>query len=501
MTEGMRLSHVAREIPGRAVVRGDGDPVVRGVHHDSRRVEPGDLFVVRKGKTADGASFLAQARERGAVAVLVDDANAEAARATGLPLLVVDDAVTGLAHAAAAVYGHPSFSLDVVGVTGTNGKTTTSHLVQAAVDAASGAPKCGVIGTVGHAFAGKTIDASHTTPEADELARVMADMRARGATHVAMEVSSIALALGRVRAVRFRVAAFTNLTQDHLDFHGTMDAYAAAKLELFTTMGPGSAVVNVASPFGDEIAARVKAPLVKVDPRLGAKRADVAPESVKLDASGLDVVLRTPAGPAHVRSWLFGAHNLENVAVAVGVAYVLDLDLARACEGIGAAPGAPGRLERCDGEGDDVTVLVDYAHTPDALTRVLESVRAASAGARVVCVFGCGGDRDPTKRGPMGAAAAAGADVAVITNDNPRSEDPAAIAKPIEDAVRASGKPYVVELDRARAIREAIVGAKKGDVVVLAGKGHEDSQIIGAEKRHFDDRVEARRALQERRSR
>ncbi len=511
MTPGLSLAEIAREIPGETSIVGDAQARVTGVHHDSRALESGDLFVVRRGATSDGSRFLGEAKAKGATAVLAVTGTIDPA-ACGLPVLFVPDVKDGLAYAAAAVYGHPAFSLEIVGITGTNGKTTTTHLVRAAIDAALGRPSCGTVGTVGHAFAGKLTPASHTTPESDELARVLASMRKAGATHVAMEVSSHALDLGRVRAVRFRVAALTNLTQDHLDFHGTMDAYAAAKRALFTTCAPGSAVLNVEDAFGRSLVPLVKAPLVRVSATIGAD-ADIAPKSARMDAGGMDVVLATPKGEIRLATRLVGAHNLENIVVAMGIAHALELELDRAAQGIAGEAGAPGRLERCDVPGDDITVLVDYAHTPDALARVLDSVRTVASASRLWCVFGCGGDRDTTKRGPMGEAAASRADAVVVTSDNPRTEDPAAIAAPIEAAVAASGLPsagwgalasgargYVVELDRARAIDQTIQKAGKGDVVVVAGKGHEDYQIVGAARRHFDDREEARRALSTRRT-
>jgi UDP-N-acetylmuramoyl-L-alanyl-D-glutamate--2,6-diaminopimelate ligase len=372
---------------------------------------------------------------------------------------------------------------------------------------------CGTIGTVGHAFGALRFAAEHTTPEADEIARVMAAMRAHGATHVAMEVSSHALALGRVRAVRFRVAAFTNLTQDHLDFHESMHAYAEAKALLFTELAPGAAVVNVDDAFGRDLATRVKAPLVRVSTRAGASEAEaeIAPREVRMSARGIDANVRTPAGDVAIASRLVGAHNLENLLVALGVAHALELDLARAAEALGREGGAPGRLERCDADGDDVTVLVDYAHTPDALARVLDAIRAVAKGS-VWCVFGCGGDRDPTKRGPMGIAVAERSDMAIVTNDNPRSEDPKAIAEAVVGGLRAGGmvevdtaalargtRGYAVELDRRTAIGVAVRAAAPGDVVLVAGKGHEDYQIVGTDKRRFDDREEARAALADRR--
>jgi UDP-N-acetylmuramoyl-L-alanyl-D-glutamate--2,6-diaminopimelate ligase len=502
VTSGLRLDELAREIPGAVDVVGDASVRVVGVRHDSRAVKPGDLFVARKGAKADGARFVRDALARGAVAVLAARGEIDALLPE-VPLLLVDDAPRALAFAAAAVYGHPAFSLEVVGVTGTNGKTTTAHLVRHAVNSALGEVVCGVIGTTGSEFGDFAQAGAHTTPESDEIARLMAEMRARGATHVAMEVSSHALALERVRAVRFRVAAFTNLTQDHLDFHGTTEAYGEAKARLFTECAPGSAVVNVDDPFGRVLAARVRAPLVRVSARVEAsdEEADVAPRSATLSARGIEAVFRTPGDDVEVRApRLVGAHNLENVAVALGVACALELEVPRAAASFATAEGAPGRLERCDTSEDDVRVFVDYAHTPDALARVLDSVRGITDG-RVLCVFGAGGDRDPTKRGPMGEAVARRADVLFVTNDNPRNESAEAIADAIVRGAREAGKrEIIVELDRRRAIDLAIEVARAGDVVVIAGKGHEDYQIVGAEKRPFDDRVEAKRALAARRA-
>ena len=521
--DGMTLTDLARELPGgKASVEGDGSVRCFGVHHDSRRVDAGDLFVVRRGEHYDGSAFIGNAIARGAVALLAERG---LALSSTIPVLRVDDVPTGLAYTAAAVYGHPAFSLDIVGITGTNGKTTTSHLVRAAIDGALGLPKCGIVGTIGHTYAGSTIAAAHTTPEADELARVLAVMRKRGATHVAMEVSSIALVLGRVKAVRFRVAAFTNLTQDHLDFHGSMSAYADAKRMLFTSAEPGLAVINVDDPFGAQLAAGAKCKVLRVRTKPGSSLdGDVVPLSVDASASGMRITARVPAGTVEIASRLVGLHNVENLLVAIGIASALDLDVERAAAALANEIGAPGRLERCDGPDDEIVVLVDYAHTPDALARVLDAVRDVSlpvdeAGGsralapRLICVFGCGGDRDPTTRAPMGEAAGARADLAIVTSDNPRTEAPEAIAEPIEEGIRASGltrlapqelasagKGYVVELDRQRAIALAIEAARPGDIVLLAGKGHEDYQIVGTTKRPFDDRAEARAALTARRA-
>jgi UDP-N-acetylmuramoyl-L-alanyl-D-glutamate--2,6-diaminopimelate ligase len=514
-THGMRLDELARELPeGTRIV---GDPSVRvfGVRHDSRAIGAGDLFAVRKGQTSDGAKFIGAAKERGAVALLAAD-GAEL-DAQGLPVVYVPDAVRGLALAAAAIYEHPSFGIEVVGITGTNGKTTTTHLVRAAIDGVLAGPRCALIGTVGYRFKDLSFDAPHTTPEADELARAMLAMKRAGATQIAMEVSSIAIALGRIHAVRFTVCAFTNLTQDHLDFHGTMEAYGEAKAKLFLDQGPHISVICVDSEFGRNLADRVETAsvrlasthdlgaargVIRVSARVdGAADADLAPTALRLTARGIEATLKTPRGPLELRSPLVGEHNVENLVVALGIVHALQLDLRTAVAALADEPGAPGRLERCDGREDDVAVLVDYAHTPDALARALDALRPVTTG-RLVCVFGCGGDRDPTKRGPMGRAVAERADVAFVTSDNPRSEDPAAIAAPIVEAIRATGTKMVhtLELDRAIAIARAIAEARPGDTVLIAGKGHEDYQIIGSDKRHFDDREEARRALAERRS-
>jgi UDP-N-acetylmuramoyl-L-alanyl-D-glutamate--2,6-diaminopimelate ligase len=482
---------------------------VTGVHHDSRLVEPGDLFVARAGAHTSGTSFIADAAARGAAAVLLERGSDADTR--GLPRISAPDVPRALAFAAAAVYGHPTFALEVVGITGTNGKTTTAHLAQAAIGASGG--RAGIVGTLGYRFADLDLPPTHTSPEADELARIAAAMRARGASHLVMEVSSIALAARRADAVRFRVAAFTNLTQDHLDYHGTMETYAAAKARLFFDLAPGAAAINVGDAFGREIARRLlpedpegpsEARLCRFSAEVGAgpEAAEIAPAALAHTRAGIDLTARTPAGPVVIRSPLLGAHNVENLLAALAVAFLLDLDVREAARALSAPIAVPGRLERCDVPGeDDVTVLVDYAHTPDALERVLGSVRALGEG-RLLCVFGCGGDRDPHKRPLMGEVVGRLADVAIVTNDNPRSEDPEVIAAAILRGLdRPRPKEVIVELDRRRAIERAVMEAAPGDLVVVAGKGHEPYQIIGAATLPFDDRREARRALSMRRER
>ena len=497
------LGDLVHEIPGaRLRDEGSGGVRVRGVHHDSRRVGPGDLFVARAGAHADGARFIADARARGAVAVLL--ARGSDADVRGLPRIEADDVPRALAFASAAVYGHPTFAVEAIGITGTNGKTTTAHLVQAALDATGN--RCGIVGTLGYRFEDLDLPPTHTSPEADEIARIASAMRARGATHVVMEVSSIALAAKRADAVRFRAAAFTNLTQDHLDYHGTMEAYADAKARLFFELSPGGAAINVDDAFGASLAALlapgglVETPLARFSAKVGAD-AEVAPTAVEITHAGIAMSARTPAGEVSIRSPLLGAHNVSNLLTALAIAWLVEADVSEAARALSAPIAVPGRLERCDDPSrDDIAVLVDYAHTPDALARVLAGVRGLGEG-RVVCVFGCGGDRDPKKRPLMGEAVGASADVAIVTNDNPRSEDPKAIADAILPGLAGKRAVVSVELDRRRAIERAIVEAASGDVILVAGKGHEPYQIIGAETLPFDDRDEARRALAVRRER
>jgi UDP-N-acetylmuramoyl-L-alanyl-D-glutamate--2,6-diaminopimelate ligase len=494
---GVSLAELVREGVAREV-RGDASVVVHGVQHDSRRVVAGELFAAIPGTSADGSAFVAEAVQRGAAAVLLE----RGLDGLVVPQVIVADARRALGHAAAVVFGHPTFALDVVGITGTNGKTTTSYLVEAAIAAAGGRPA--VMGTV--TFRGPGIErvASHTTPEGDDVARFAREVVDAGASHLVMEVSSHGLALHRVDAVRFRVAAFTNLTQDHLDFHGDLEKYGEAKARLFVDLDPGSAVLNVDDPFGAALAARVRAPRWRVSMRAGAD-AEVRAVSWTAGREGIRARVTTPRGEMALNSPLLGAHNLENLLVALGCALALDLDPEGALRGLAAAKGAPGRLERVE-DPRDVAVLVDYAHTPDALARALAALRPVTPG-RLLVVFGCGGDRDRGKRPQMGEAAARGADVVVVTSDNPRTEVPGEILKAIEPGVHQGGlsrvagdlagaaSGYVVIEDRREAIAAAIGAARAGDTVLIAGKGHEDYQIVGTTKRPFDDRIEAARAI------
>jgi len=495
----MILGRLASSL-GAVRVTGDATVVVRGVRQDSRRVLPGEIFAVRAGAATTGWKYVNDAIGRGAVAVMAeDDLSPVPLR---VPVLVVRDVRSALGRAAAILYGDPTQALSVIGITGTNGKTTTSYLVCRALEALGMRP--GLIGTIGYRFEDWSEDAAHTTPESDDVTRIARTMLDRGASHLVMEVSSHALAQARVDAVHFRVAAFTNLTQDHLEFHRSMEAYGEAKARLFLDLSPATSVVNVDDPFGRDLAKRIAAKggdLVTVSSEQGGI-AMVAPESFDLRPSGTRARVRTPGGSVVLESRLIGAHNLSNMTLALGISCALGLDPGRAATAFGDA-AVPGRLERCDGADDDLVVLVDYAHTPDALDRVLSTLTALrhrdGSARRIICVFGCGGDRDPTKRAPMGRAVARWADIAVVTSDNPRSEDPAAIVDAILPGLD-SARAVVVELDRGRAIADAIAGARSGDVVLIAGKGHETYQIVAGETRHFDDREEARRELARRRA-
>jgi UDP-N-acetylmuramoyl-L-alanyl-D-glutamate--2,6-diaminopimelate ligase len=492
---GALLSLIAKRLG--VSVQGQGDPLVTGLHHDSRRVEPGDLFVARRGERSDGLSFLPRAVQQGAVAVLAESSHAPVD--PGVPTLLVADVRAAIGEAANMIYGDPTANLDVVGITGTNGKTTSSYMVRVAIDGAGG--KTGVLGTLGAAFGDLHFGAVHTTPEADEVARIAAAMRRNGATHMVMEVSSHALDQRRADGVHFRIAAFTNLTQDHLDYHKTLEAYAAAKDRLFFDLAPKAAVIMTDDAHGAELARRASSRIercLRVSTNPSAE-ADVRPKGpVHFHARGLACDVLTPSGTVRLDAPFVGKHNLANLLLTIGIVCALDLRVDRAVEALGSSAPVPGRLERCDTAKDDIVVLVDYAHTPDALERALQAIRPLTQG-QLLCTFGCGGDRDRSKRPLMGNIVGNLADIALVTNDNPRTEDPRSIADAIVDGMRDVSAEVIVELDRARAIDIAIQRANPGDVVLIAGKGHEPYQIIGDETHHFDDRQEARASLWRRR--
>jgi UDP-N-acetylmuramyl-tripeptide synthetase len=488
------LSDIARDL--NAQPSGDGlqaqvAPAAAIVTHDSRRVVPGGIFVAIKGATTDGNDFVNQATQRGALAILSENPRPETYSGVWFQ---VADARASLARTAALVYGHPSRSLKLVGITGTNGKTTTAHLCESIFRAAGAVPA--MMGTIAHRIGEHEEVAAHTTPEASEIQAFLHRAVAAGVPYAVMEVSSIALDLHRADCLDFAVAAFTNLTQDHLDYHGTMEAYAAAKRKLFE-MTNNYAVINMDDEFGASLPPATRAQVLSyaID-----KSAAITPDQADFGVAGLSFTARTPVGDIEIRSPLVGRPHAYNILCAVGIGIALGLRAETIARGINASHGAAGRFERASDASDDITVVVDYAHTPDALVNVLQIAREAAntSGGRVITVFGCGGDRDKTKRPVMGEAAAKLSDVVIATSDNPRSEDPAAILADIEVGLQRAGGNYELIVDRRAAIFQAVTEAEPHDVVVIAGKGHEDYQILASGKIHFDDREVAREALQER---
>jgi UDP-N-acetylmuramoyl-L-alanyl-D-glutamate--2,6-diaminopimelate ligase len=480
------------------------DREVSDIIYDSRKTKPGSLFVAVRGFHSDGHQFILQAVQQGAVAVVVER-ESSAAAAANTPQIIVENSRRALALLADAFYGHPSQRLALIGITGTNGKTTTAYLVKSIIEAAGGT--AGLIGTIEYRVGDTVYPAPNTTPESLDLQRLLSEMIGLGTTHCVMEVSSHALELGRTLGCRFAAAAFTNLTQDHLDFHGTMDAYFRAKLQLFAGLSADRhAVINLDDARAAEIMRETKAKVITTGM---TGKADVHPRgTIHHGIGGLTFEVATPAGPAPIESPLIGRHNIYNMLTAVGIGTALGFPPESISRGIKNMKAVPGRLEKVD-EGQRYGVVVDYAHTEDALVRLLEAVREIST-SRVITVFGCGGDRDRTKRPKMGAAAISGSDVVIVTSDNPRTEDPQSIIGEIERGMTGGmkmpstgtapdapfgKKPYYVIPDRHAAVAAAIGMAKPGDLVVLAGKGHEDYQIIGGTKVHFDDREAAREEI------
>jgi UDP-N-acetylmuramoyl-L-alanyl-D-glutamate--2,6-diaminopimelate ligase len=468
-----------------------GDTLVTGVVCDSRVVKIGDLFVAVQGQHFDGAAFVTEARARGAVAVVAEDVQPPC---FDVPWIQVDDARATMAVLAAAFYGHPSHELLVVGTTGTNGKTTTTYLIEAILQAAGIA--CGRVSSVSYRIGDDEQSAERTTPESPHLQAMMRKMVDAGCRACVMEVSSHALDLRRADAIRFDVAVFTNLTRDHLDFHGDMSRYFAAKRRLFDMLADTSpAVINVDDPYGRELAlAVVKSVTYAID-----AVADVKPERFDLSLSGMELDVRTSRGLLRLRSSLLGRINAYNVLAAAATGVSLALSLRAIEEGVGEVERVPGRMEVVSSAVDDVSVLVDFAHTDDALKGLLETLRPLARG-RLITVFGCGGDRDTTKRSLMGTVAGRLSDLVVLTSDNPRSEDPMVIVKDIELGLTGGDTPWSTVLDREEAMIRAICEARPGDLVVVAGKGHERYQVIGARSLPFEDVAVARSALAYRRS-
>jgi UDP-N-acetylmuramoyl-L-alanyl-D-glutamate--2,6-diaminopimelate ligase len=448
--------------------------------YDTRRVTTGAAFFCVRGAKVDGHELAAEAVERGAVALVVDHLVEVVA-----PQLVVDDVRAAMAVAADVFFGEPSSELDVAGVTGTNGKTTTAFLLRAILAAAGKAP--GLVGTIEWVVGGASRPAPFTTPEAIDLQRLLREMLDAGDRSVALEASSHGSVLRRLDRVRFDALVFTNLSQDHLDLHGTMEDYYQAKRRLFAGAQPPPAAINVGSPWGrrlaDELADLHRAPLVTYGLAEGA---EIRPEGLVTDAAGS----RFRAAGIEVETPLRGLFNVENALGAVAAGLLLDLDEDAIADGIADVDGVPGRFEVIE-EGQPFVVLVDYSHTPESLGIALASARTLGDG-RVIVVFGAGGDRDRGKRVHMGEVAARGSDLAIVTSDNPRSEDPLAI---IQDVLQGTGVDVEIDPDRRSAIERAISLARSGDVVLVAGKGHEQGQEIAGVVHPFDDRVVAREAL------
>jgi UDP-N-acetylmuramoyl-L-alanyl-D-glutamate--2,6-diaminopimelate ligase len=489
-------------------VQGDVDAPVTGVAYHSLEVTPGGLFVALKGARTDGHLYLTASLDRGARVVVTEQ---ELVPPPGVTVVRVPQARLALAHISAAFYDHPSRELTLVGITGTNGKTSTTYLLEAILTAAG--CRVGVVGTVNYRVGESTWPAPVTTPESLDLQRLLREMRTRGVTHVFLEVSSHALDLRRVDGAVFAAGVFTNLSQDHLDYHRDLDEYFAAKSRLFLEIlahgrppRGALAVLNLDDPRGLELRDAIRVPVLTYGLHPSSQ---VRPLSHRYRQDGLDALLTTPWGEVEIASRLVGPFNLANILAAAATALGLGIDPATVARGIAALPGVPGRLERF-GPPAGPGVFVDYAHTPAAITQALAALHTLNF-SRLITVFGCGGDRDRGKRPLMGQVAAEKSQLVIVTSDNPRTEDPLAIIREIEPGLENSGLPkinaaaaqkgeagYLVVPDRREAIRLAVALARPGEAVLVAGKGHENYQIWGAERRHFDDREEVAEALRQR---
>ncbi len=476
--------------------QGDADVEISGIAYDSRSVRPGSLFVALKGHTQDGHDFIRDAISKGAAAVISESAFPfRGSRHTEkVAIIQVPDSRDALSRLAVRFFEMPFKTMNLIGITGTNGKTTTAYLLESILIAAGKRP--GVIGTINYRFSGHVQEAPVTTPESLDLMQTLRSMADSAVTDVVMEVSSHSLDQGRVRDCPFQVAIFTNISRDHLDYHRSMEAYFEAKARLFRSFpekgagGPVQAVINADDPKGHDL---IKLTDARVITYGMGEECDVRADTVNVSQAGLTARLITPQGEVEIVSPLIGAFDIYNIMAAAGGALSIGIDLESICSGLKRLKGVPGRLEFIKNRRG-LALVVDYAHTPDALLKALEAVRLLTDG-RVITVFGCGGDRDRGKRGEMGRIAGIRSDRVIITSDNPRMEDPAAIAGQIEAGVIESGvKDYVLELDRKKAIQRAVQTAHNGDLILIAGKGHEDYQIIGREKRAFDDRLVAAEA-------
>jgi UDP-N-acetylmuramoyl-L-alanyl-D-glutamate--2,6-diaminopimelate ligase len=484
----MRLGELINQLP-EAEVQGNLEVEIRGIGYHSGRVKPGDLFAAVPGTHRDGHEFIPGALKNGAVAVL---AARDLTPAPAVPVVKVPNVRLAMGQLAERCWGRPSQKLKLVGITGTNGKTTLTYLLEAIAIQAGGRP--GVIGTIANRWAGKTLPAGQTTPESVDLVQLLAEMVRASVTHALVEVSSHALDQQRVAGLHFSVGIFTNLTQDHLDYHREMEAYFAAKRRLFTEvlpgkweldrppdLAPGPAIINIDDPYGRRLFQEVSPAL-----SFGAKSPDARFRAKDIEATvqGLRFRLQGPAGECRISSPLLGRHNVMNLLAAAAASSALGFPLEAVRAGAERLALVPGRLEPVPNDRG-VTVLVDYAHTPDAVAHAVAAGRELCAG-RLISLFGCGGDRDRGKRPLMGRIASQGSDQVVVTSDNPRTEDPERIIQEIEAGM--ARKNYFVVPDRGQAIAKALELARSGDLVLLMGKGHEDYQIVGETKSHFNDR-------------
>lgn len=469
----MKLQELLRGVAVKSSTAAD-DLEIREVRYDSRAVQAGDLFVAIRGFATDGHQYIGKAIEQGAVAVVCEEAPA------GVPAVVVENARQALAEIAANRFGHPADSMVMMGVTGTNGKTTTTYLVKHMLEDAG--HKVGLIGTNQNLIGDEVIETERTTPESYELHALFARMRDAGCTHVIMEVSSHSLVLDRVHGIRFAVGAFTNLTQDHLDFHKTMEEYRKAKAMLFAISDKG--VINLDDDAAQAMLADAKCPCLTFSCEKDA--ADLTAKNIRLHADGVEFVAATKGEIARVKLPIPGHFSVENALAALGMVLQTGMPLSDAAHSLATATGVKGRVEVVP-TNTDYTVLIDYAHTPDGVENVLRAVRGFAKG-RVVALFGCGGDRDRTKRPKMGKIATELADFCVVTSDNPRTEDPKVIIDDILEGMKGTKTPMQVIVDRPEAIHWAMAHAKKDDVIVLMGKGHETYQEVNHVKHHMDER-------------
>ncbi len=485
---------------------GDLQSEVVSITEDSRMVRPGSVFVAIQGTQQDGHDFVNQAFAQGATAVVVEEgsfqsAPAEASSAVSA-LIHVNNSRKALGLMASQLYGNPSQHLKMVGVTGTNGKTTVTHLAKSLLEAQG--HQVGLLGTVGYVYGKERLEASHTTPAPVQLQEMLREMVRAGIDVGVLEVSSHALALDRIAGCEFDIVVFTNLTQDHLDFHQTMERYFQSKLHLFTDYvvrgqksGSKRALINADDPWAPLILQQCRIPVWTFGIH---SKADIQAEAIQLGMNGTQFVVTSPLGRMTITSQLVGEHNVSNTLAAIGIG--LEMGMTPVCieQALESVENVPGRFERIQ-ENQDFTVVVDYAHTDDALQRLLDAAQTVKQG-RIITVFGCGGDRDRGKRSKMGQVAVRNSDLVIVTSDNPRTEDPQAILSDIEKGIEALPPeercPYQTISDRAEAIQSAIEAATSGDLVLIAGKGHEDYQILGTQKVHFDDREEARKAIRQR---